>query len=201
MNKEGLQEYMRELGERTGLIDFYLQEIASLSKDEDIVIRIVDFDDTLFSREEQLEKESALRENRGGAGIDVIVNSMGISQFIDTYYRGHDFPHDIFNLMNPETDVILTAGLRELQYMKTEAVGLLDFPTTVVDEGKDKVLEVLRYIVFEFGVIPREVIIYEDRPEYFIQYRELLESLLGIKITIMKVEMDGNRGYKRIEEV
>lgn len=56
---------MRELGERTGLIDFYLQEIASLSKDEDIVIRIVDFDDTLFSREEQLEKESALRENRG----------------------------------------------------------------------------------------------------------------------------------------
>jgi len=201
MNRERLQELIHELGERIGLIDFYLQEIASLSRDKDTVIRIVDFDDTLFSREEQLEKESTLRENRGWAGIDVIVNTMWISQFIDTYYRGYDFPHDIFNLMNPETDLILTAGLRELQYMKTEAVWLLDFPTTVVDEWKDKVLEVLRYIVFEFGVIPREVIIYEDRPEYFIEYRELLEWLLWTNITIMKVEMDGNRGYKRIEEV
>lgn len=201
MEKERLQELIHELGERTGLIDFYLKEIASLSRDEGVVIRIVDFDDTLFSRDEQLEKESSLRENRGWAGIDVIVNDMWISQFIDTYYRGHDFPRDIFNLMNPETDLILTAGLRELQYMKTEAVWLLDFPTTVVDAWKDKVLEVLRYIVFEFGVIPSEVIIYEDRPEYFIEYRELLEWLLWTKITIMKVEMDGNRGYKMIEEV
>lgn len=201
MDKESLQELIHELGERIGLIDFYLKEIASLSRDEGVVIRIVDFDDTLFSRDEQLEKESSLRENRGWAGIDVIVNTMWISQFIDMYYRGHDFPRDIFNLMNPETDLILTAWLRELQYMKTEAVWLHDFPTTVVDAWKDKVLEVLRYIVFEFGVIPSEVIIYEDRPEYFIEYRELLEWLLWTKITITKVEMDGNRGYKRIEEV
>ena len=201
MDKESLQELIHELGERKGLIDFYLKEIASLSRDEGVVIRIVDFDDTLFSRDEQLEKESSLRENRGWAGIDVIVNSMWISQFIDRYYRGQDFPRDIFNLMNPETDLIITAWLRELQYMKTEAVWLLDFPTTVVDEWKDKVLEVLRYIVFEFGVIPSEVIIYEDRPEYFIEYRELLEWLLWTKIIIMKVEMDGNRGYKKIEEV
>ena len=62
---ETLKQLIHELGERTGLIDLYLKEIASLSRDEDIVIRIVDFDDTLFSREEQLEKESSLRENRG----------------------------------------------------------------------------------------------------------------------------------------
>lgn len=199
--KETLKKLMLELGEREGLVDFYLQEIASLSKEKDMIIRIVDFDDTLFSRTEQLEKEKKLSENRAGAGIDVIVNEMGISHFIDTYYRGQDFPKDIFNLLDSETDLILTAGLRELQYMKTEAVGLLDFPTTVVNEGKDKILETLRYIVFEFGIIPAEVIIYEDRPDHFIKYRELLEGLLWCKITIILVEMDGNRGYKKIEAI
>ena len=191
---------MQELGERAGLVDFYLQEVASLWK-EDLVIRIADFDDTIFSREEQLEKETSLRENRAGAGIDTIINDIGLYSFIDTYYRGKDFPDDILSLLNPETDLILTAGLRELQFYKTEAVGLLNFPTTVVDEWEDKILESLRYVVFELGFIPREIIIYEDRPKYFIQYRKLLEGLLGCKLTIMLVEMDGNRGYKKIEEV
>ena len=52
-----------------------MQEVANLPK-ENVVVRIVDFDDTLFSREEQLKKEVTLRENRGGSGIDVIVNDM-----------------------------------------------------------------------------------------------------------------------------
>lgn len=196
---ENLKSLMTQLWEREWLINFYKQEIQSLPK-EDYILRIADFDDTLFSREEQLTKEQSLRENRAGAGIDVIVNEMWISKFIDTYYRWVDFPRDIFNLLNPETDIILTAGLRELQFMKIEAVWLLDFPTTVVNEWKDKVLEALRYIVFELGIIPSEVIVYEDRPQYFIEYKALIEWLLGCKLTVMYVEMDENKGYKTIEE-
>jgi hypothetical protein len=198
--KETLKKLMLELWEREGLVDFYLQETPGLGR-EDRIVRICDFDDTLFSRETQLQQDKKLSENRGAAGIHMIVDEMGIHDYIDKYYRGVDFPHDIFNLMDPETDLILTAGLRELQYMKTEAVGLLDFPTTVIYDGKDKILETLRYIVFELGFIPTEIIVYEDRPDYFIQYRELLEGILGCKLTIMLVEMNGNKGYKKIEEV
>lgn len=88
------------------------------------------------------------------------------------------FPNDILALLDEETDLILTAGLRELQLMKIEAVGLIDLPTRVVFDGKDKILETLRYVVFELGFIPSTLIIYEDRPQYFIQYRELIEGLL-----------------------
>lgn len=196
---ETLKKLMSELGERKGLVDFYLEEVQSLPK-ENMIVRICDFDDTLFSREEQVS-EKRLAENRGASGIHLIVDEIGVHDFIDTYYRGHDFPRDIFNLLDEETDLIMTAGLRELQYMKTEAVGLLDFPTTVVYDGKDKILETLRYIVFELWYIPAEIIIYEDRPQHFIEFRELIEWILGCKLTIMLVEMDGNRGYKKIEEL
>ena len=37
------------------------------------ILRILDFDDTLFSREEQLEKEELLRLNRGDAGNKIII--------------------------------------------------------------------------------------------------------------------------------
>lgn len=62
--------------------------------------------------------------------------------------------------------------------MKIEALGVIDISPKVVNEGKDKVLEVLRYIVFELGCIPSEIIVYEDRPEYFIDYRNLIQEIL-----------------------
>jgi len=39
-------------------------------------------------------------------------------------------------------------------------------------------MAVIQYVIFELKYIPSEIIVYEDRPEYFIEYRELMESLL-----------------------
>jgi hypothetical protein len=74
-------------------------------------------------------------------------------------------------------------------------------PMRVVWKGEDKIFQTLRYILFHLQYIPREVIVYEDRPQSFVEYRELIEGLLGCKLTIMYVEMDGNNGYKTIEEI
>jgi len=58
----------------------------------------------------------------------------------------------------------------------------------------------IQYVLFTLKYIPSEIIIYEDRPQYFIKYRELIEWVLGCELTIMRVEMDGNNGYKKIEQ-
>jgi hypothetical protein len=103
--------------------------------------------------------------------------------------------------MNPKTDIILTAGVFENQYEKITACGLNKFKTIVVDSGKDKIIATIRYIIFDLGFVPNSITIYEDRPEYFIEYRDLLEDILETKIIIKKVVMNGNNNYEKIEEV
>ena len=102
-----------------------------------------------------------------------------MNRFLETCYKNHPLPKDILDKLDANRDIIMTAG------------GSKDF----------QIPEHIRYVIFELRYIPTKIIIYEDRPEHFIEYRELIESILGTKLTIMKVEMDGNRGYKRIEAV
>jgi hypothetical protein len=99
------------------------------------------------------------------------------------------------------SDIILTAGMPELQIMKARWAGLEKYTLRVVAEWKDKILEAIRYVLFELKYIPSEIIVYEDRPQFFIEYRALIEWVLWTKLTIMYVEMDGNNGYKKIEAV
>jgi len=43
--------------------------------------------------------------------------------------------------------------------------------------------------------------LYEDRPEYFIEYRDLIEDVLETKLIIKKVVMHGNTGKMDIQEI
>jgi hypothetical protein len=97
--------------------------------------------------------------------------------------------------------LVLTAGVPEYAMMKYRATWLENFPVEVVYDGKDKILKTLQYVLFKLKYIPSEIVVYEDRPQYFVEYRELIEWLLWTKLTIMYVEMDGNDGYKKIAEV
>ncbi len=103
------------------MLDFYIEEAKKLEKKEQI-LRVCDLDDTLFGRKEQLEKEELLRNNRGAAGISVIANTIGIHAFIKKYYEGRDYPQDIRSQLDSSKDIILTAGMQELQYMKAMAM-------------------------------------------------------------------------------
>lgn len=200
MPNQNLINLTYSLTERVGLIDFYLDQAALLEK-RDSVLRICDFDDTLFGRQDQLAAEEMLRLNRGDAGTTIITNTLWIQGYMDKYYKWVNYPKDIISLLNKDTDIILTAGMRELQYMKIQTTWLQDYNLKIVDTWEQKILETIRYVIFELKYIPSEIIVYEDRPQYFVEYKQLIESVLWTKLTIMYVEMDGNDGYKKIEEV
>jgi len=120
---------------------------------------------------------------------------------IDNYHAGKDFPQDIVQQMKPESSVILTAGYPEYQHAKVRGIGLGNFPVEVVLEGKDKILATIRYIFYKLKYIPSKIVVFEDRPEYFVKYRSLIEEIFNTELTVMYVQMDGNRGYRIFEEI
>jgi len=199
LTHEAMLTKMKKLTDRPLVLNFYIEEVKHLEKKES-ALRVSDLDDTLFGRGDQLESEVKLRENRGASWIDVIINDLWLHTFIQEQYHT-DFPRDILDLLDPKIDIILTAGMVELQRMKAQKMQLDNYTVKIVDTWIDKIMAVIQYVIFELKYIPSEIIVYEDRPEYFIEYRELMESLLWTKLTIMFVEMNGNDGYKSIQEV
>lgn len=195
-----MKEKLKNLTDYFWVYDYWKEKIKQLDKqNKDIIIS--DFDDCLFWRKSQLEQSELLRNNRWNNGTKVIFNEMWIQKYIDNYIKNEKPLDDIISLMNPKTDIILTAGVFENQYEKITACGLNKFKTIVVDSGKDKIIATIRYIIFDLGFVPNSITIYEDRPEYFIEYRDLLEDILETKIIIKKVVMNGNNNYEKIEEV
>lgn len=184
-----------------GTIDFWNQEVKKLEQ-RDEIFRAADFDYTLFSRDEQLDKEEILRNNRWDSGPAMCLEAWKLQDIIHTYYGWYSMPTEILSQLNSEKDIIITAGMREFQMWKIRTLPQLNwFKTIVTKDWIQKIPELIRYILFELRYIPKEIIVYEDRPQYFVEYRELIEQSLWTKLTIMKVEMDGNDGYKSIEKI
>lgn len=201
LNTDQLKELISWLTPLTGLVDFYIEESNKLEK-RDTTFVISDMDDTLISREQLAIQEPLLKENRGQEGNKVVINHFGIPYIIDKFYANQNPPQDIVNIMrNAQDSLVLTAWVPEYAMMKYRVAWLEEFPIQVVYDGSDKILKTLQYIIFELKYIPSEIVVYEDRPQYFIEYRELIEWVLWTKLTIIYVEMDGNDSYKKIEGI
>lgn len=201
MKKNTLYSLIRRLTPLTGLVDFYIEESSKLERRESKFI-ISDMDDTLISRHRLAIDEPLLKENRGQEWNKMVINHFWIHNIIERFYTDQNPPQDIADVMRKTDDsLVLTAGVPEYAMMKYRAAWLEEFPIEIVYDGKDKILKTLQYILFQLKYIPSEIVVYEDRPQYFIEYRELIEWLLWTKLTIMYVEMDGNDGYKKIEEI
>lgn len=201
MEIQRLKKLISGLTPLTGLVDFYLTEVETLEKRQTTFI-ISDMDDTLISRHRLAIDEPLLKENRGQEWNKVVINHFGIHDIVKRFYTDQNPPQDIVNKMKQAEDcLILTAWVPEYAMMKYKAAGLEKSPIQVVYDGKDKILKTLQYVLFELKYIPAKIIVYEDRPQFFVEYRELIEWILGCKLTIMYVEMDGNEEYKKIEEL
>jgi len=201
MNIQTLKTIISRLTPLTGLVDFYIQESVKLEKRETKFI-ISDMDDTLISRHRLAIDEPMLKEARGQEWNKVVINHFGIDDIVSRFYENQNPPQDITDKMREAWDaLVLTAWVPEYAMMKYKAAGLQEFPIEVVYDGSDKILKTLQYVLFTLKYIPSEIIVYEDRPRYFIEYRELIEWVLWTKLTIMYIEMDGNDGYKKIEEI
>jgi len=65
-------------------------KVSKLEK-KDIEIIISDFDDTIFCRNEQLEKSELLRTNRWNAWNDIILSTIGLENYINDTQPTSDF--------------------------------------------------------------------------------------------------------------
>ena len=195
-----MKNKLKNLTPHNFIIDYWKDEIIKLNK-KDIEINVADFDYTIFSRDEQLEKEQYLRENRGDLWPKAISENWWINKYINIYYKNKNFPKNILEKFDIKYDLILTAWVYEFQIAKLIACNLWNYNFVITKNWEDKILELIRYIIYKLKFIPSKITVYEDRPQYFIEYRDLIEDVLWIKLKIMYVEMDWNDGYKKIEKV
>ena len=195
-----MKNKLKNLTPHNFIIDYWKDEIIKLNK-KNIEINVADFDYTIFSRDEQLEKEQYLRENRGDLWPKAISENWWINKYINIYYKNKNFPKNILEKFDIKYDLILTAWVYEFQIAKLIACNLWNYNFVITKNWEDKILELIRYIIYKLKFIPSKITVYEDRPQYFIEYRDLIENVLWTKLEIMYVEMDWNNGYKKIEKV
>jgi hypothetical protein len=58
------------------------------------------------------------------------------------------------------------------------AAGLDKYHIIVTQKASDKVLKTIRYVLYTLKYIPNTITIYEDRPQRFLEYRDLIEKVL-----------------------
>ena len=75
-------------------------------------------------------------------------------------------------------------------------MGYGHLPCIVVPDAEAKIRALIEWVV-SLGYIPKTVTVYEDRPQFFIQYQWLIEQILGCALNIVHVQMN-NTGYEQI---
>ncbi len=176
------------------------KKIKKLKK-KDIDLIISDFDDTIFCRNEQLEDCELLKNNRWNAWNKIILNNLWLENYWDKYYKNKTIPKSIISQLREWHDLILTAWSQILQDCKLKNTWLNRFNYIVVDSPEKKILESIKYITDNLWFIPNKITVFEDRPKYFIEYKNLLENILQIPIEIMYVEMKDNYTEPKITKL
>ncbi len=195
-----LKEMMYELTDIGVLLGKYLDEVRRLQKQDKNII-VSELDDTIFSRDDMLQKETLLAECSSEEKRNKLsMYHIGIPKILEKYYIWKTFPQDIVSLMNPEKDFILTSGFEWFQHQKAKALWLEGFPMRVAAHKEEKVLNCIQYILYELKYIPKKLIIYDNDTEDFIRYHELIKSILDCNVSIIQVKMDNNKGYKEVKD-
>lgn len=169
-------------------------------KKSEIDLIITDFDDTLFSTKKLLENDYR-KWRRWQEWNDFIIKHNLVDLIIDEVYKVDDRPNQISSKLREKHDLILTAWIEEFQIKKLKATKLEHINYKIVLNPEEKILETIKYVVNHLWFIPHKITIYEDRPKYFIEYKDFLEEFLWIEIEIMFVEMDWNQWYKQIKKI
>lgn len=178
-----------------------LEEKKKKLQKRDNYLIISDFDDTIFCRKEQLEDSELLRNNRWNKWNYIIKHKIWIGNFINKYYKNKTFPNTIIKELRVNHDLILTSWYTEIQTEKIKACKLDYINNIITKNADDKIIETIKYIVNKLWFIPEKIIVYEDKPEYFIEYRKFLEDFLETNLEIYYVEMISNENEPKITKI
>ena len=153
-----------------------------LQKPKSWDISFVDFDETLYSRIPQFKKDKRFVECRGQAGIDLVYKEIWKDVFLKDYYH----PAWVVKEILSRTDVILTAGIDDLQRWKLEYSGI-DKEALVVAEHKQKPKAVLEYVLKNIKNIPETITFIDDKSFDLSEEFGLLSDILQTKIILENI--------------
>ncbi|ATU05122.1 hypothetical protein BKN14_01540 [Candidatus Gracilibacteria bacterium HOT-871] len=167
----------------------YIQDLKNiLQKPKSGDISFVDFDETLYSRIPQFKKDKRFVECRGQAGIDLVYKEIGRDIFLKDYYNPDGVVKDVLS----RTDVILTAGIDDLQRGKLEHSGI-DKEALVVAEHKQKPKAVLKYVLKSLKSIPENITFIDDKAFDLSEEFRLLSDILQTKIILENIYLDSEK--------
>lgn len=195
-----MKEKLKKLTPYIGLYNYWKSEVELLEKIDE-TFDVMDLDDTLFSVKERLESDEIFQLNRWEKWNLLIANDLGIKNIIHKYYKNKVYHKGIIDSISKHKSLILTAGLREYQEEKVRAMWISHYSMLVTTNAEEKIIALIRYVIFDLKYIPTTIVVFEDRPQYFIEYRDLIEDVLWIKVIINKVAMDWNDSIPNIEEI
>lgn len=174
-----------------------IQKLSRLPRFPDRTLDVLDFDDTISSRDKSFFRVPELIDRRWALGNEFIEREIGFLWFVHQVYQTKDTVAELVNVLmskNPLTpSLLLSAGLEGLQNLKFKRTQLSSSQNIVVDSQSMKPEELLKYIIDTLWYIPGKIIIYEDRPECFLKTAELLVKILGIEIVVNHVHLSSDR--------
>lgn len=178
-----------------------LENIKNNLVKKDIDLIITDFDNTLFCRKEQLEEVEWLRKHRWEEWNKYVRDVYWIDKLVNDFYIGKNFPSTIVSKLRKKHDLILTKWMQEFASAKIKWLWLDKYNFIVVIEAVDKIITTIDYVVNTLWFIPSKITVYEDRPEYFVEHKQIIEDFLNTKVEIMYVEMIDNYTEPRITKI
>ncbi|NDK09799.1 hypothetical protein GW846_03405 [Candidatus Gracilibacteria bacterium] len=185
------------LGERLSRLDYRAES----------TLNVVDFDDTLYSRYEQLQLKG-FQDNRGEMGNKFVRENFGFRKFIEKFYSRSRAVEKILGVVESQTEthtsLILTAGMQDLQELKVDSLDICreSVALITVDFALKKPLELIKYIIDTLKYVPGKIIIYEDKPECFEGEMQSIRQLLPkTEIVVDKVFLNPPGMMKQIHSI
>ena len=167
---------------------------------KDIDLIISDFDDTIFSTHEVLEQNTR-KWRRWNEWNKYIKEVIWVENFINNHYANIDYHNHISSKLRENHDLILTAWYEEIQIAKLKACKIDHINHKIVFDAENKIIETIKYVVDELWFIPNKITVYEDRPNFFIEYKDFMEDFLWIEVEIMYVEMNWHENIPKITKI
>ena len=125
--------------------------------------------------------------------------------FAEDYYKKEglidnldEFFKDIAWNIKIKTNLILTAGDKSLQEEKLISTWLSYVPYKVVEKYWQKVKTIL-FHVLELWYIPKKITVYEDKPELFYRYWQIISNILWTELIINKIKINDNNIWEIVE--
>lgn len=203
LTEKELMKFQNEIG---SILD-YSFILSKLPIRPEVTLNMLDFDDTIHDRSRQLNQLSLLQDNRWLEWNRVLKEEIWYRNVLEHFYIDNEVVRRIFAIIEKQSAVhkafILTAGEKDWQIAKCYSVGIREeiVPIITVETWAEKPKWLLDYIISQW-YIPGKIIVYEDRPEYFLDSGVILSKILGgVELVVDKVKLSQWNTLRQIERI